>query len=132
MLEETVPEIAIIENSIIEEHNMEETVLEKEIIENPVIEEHNMEETVLEKEIVENPVIEEDVIDEPIEHWYVSLLHYHDYTTFKIRQLSIYYGINPMNVPSYDDFWKKIINQSTLNEVLDIIRQKWNYEHNRR
>ena len=73
----------------------------------------------------EESISQKEIIETQTEHWYTILLHYHDYTTFKITRLSQYYGINPSSVPSYDDFWKKIINKPDLNDVLNMIQNQY-------
>jgi hypothetical protein len=114
-----------------------ETFFEKTIVENSLIEDPINESLIKEEPIKNEPKnkVDEKEKDnkskEPIYHWYIKLCHYHDYSTYQIRELSKYYHLDPMEIKSYDEFWKIVIKMSDIDERLSIIRRKWCEEYNR-
>jgi len=118
-------------SSTVEEADNEEK--DRETFENPISWEPAKEPV---KEPVKDPVKEPTKEQKPeIFYWYISLAEYHDYTGFEVRELADRYGISPLRVKSYDEFWKIVRERSqgeNLAEIQSIIREKWYYENRRR
>lgn len=52
---------------------------------------------------------EETILKQPVVYWwYTSLIEFHDFTSFEVRELAHFYDINPSHIPSYQHFRKMI------------------------
>lgn len=88
----------------------------------------------IKEEDIKEKIIKEEDIKEEIYYWYISLVEYHDYTSFRVQELSKIYSINPTRVKSYDEFWNiiKSNKEKNIKEIESKIREKWMYENIRK